>query len=47
MLRKAHFKIFETLNDLEDINLENKDVAITAGASAPEHIVNEISTRNQ
>ena len=27
----------------DSINLESKDVAITAGASAPEHIVNEIS----
>ena len=41
-LGKEAYRI-ETLNDLEDINLESKDVAITAGASAPEHIVNEIS----
>jgi 4-hydroxy-3-methylbut-2-enyl diphosphate reductase len=33
----------ETLKDLELLNLEYKNVAITAGASAPEHIVNEIS----
>ena len=33
----------ETLEDLKEINIENKNVAITAGASAPEHIVNEIS----
>ena len=41
-LGKEAYRI-ETLNDLEDINLESKDVAITAGASATEHIVNEIS----
>ena len=33
----------ETLEDLKELNIENKNVAITAGASAPEHIVNEIS----
>ena len=33
----------ETLEDLQELNIENKNVAITAGASAPEHIVNEIS----
>ena len=33
----------ETLDDLKELDIENKNVAITAGASAPEHIVNEIS----
>ena len=33
----------ETLEDLEELDIKNKNVAITAGASAPEHIVNEIS----
>jgi len=33
----------ETLDDLNNISLENVDVAITAGASAPDHIVKEIS----
>ena len=33
----------ETLDDLDNISLDNVDVAITAGASAPDHIVKEIS----
>ena len=33
----------ETLKDLEHLNLKYKNVDITAGASAPEHVVNEIS----
>ncbi len=33
----------ETLEDLKKISLDNVDVAITAGASAPDHIVKEIS----
>ncbi len=33
----------ETLDDLKKISLDNVDVAITAGASAPDHIVKEIS----
>jgi len=33
----------ETLDDLNNISLDNVDVAITAGASAPDHIVKEIS----
>ena len=33
----------ETLEDLNNINLNDVDVAITAGASAPDHIVKEIS----
>lgn len=33
----------ETLDDLNNLSLDNVDVAITAGASAPDHIVKEIS----
>ena len=32
----------ETTSDLKNINLENKNVAITAGASAPDHMVQNI-----
>ncbi len=32
----------ESINDLKSIDVENKDIAITAGASAPDHIVQEI-----
>tara|TARA_Y100000741_G_scaffold317668_1_gene264543 strand:- start:530 stop:1561 length:1032 start_codon:yes stop_codon:yes gene_type:complete len=32
----------ETTDDIKNINLENKDIAITAGASAPDHIVQNI-----
>jgi len=32
----------ETINDIKNINLNKKNVAITAGASAPDHMVQEI-----
>ncbi len=32
----------ETTDDLKNINLKNKNVAITAGASAPDHMVQDI-----
>ena len=32
----------ETTSDLKNINLKNKNVAITAGASAPDHMVQNI-----
>ena len=32
----------ETTDDINNINLKNKDIAITAGASAPDHIVQNI-----
>ena len=41
-LGKEAYRI-ETLEDIKELNIKNKNVAITAGASAPEHIVNEIS----
>ena len=41
-LGKDAYRI-ETLGDLRNLNLEGIDVAITAGASAPDHIVKEIT----
>ena len=41
-LGKDAYRI-ETLDDLKNLNLEGTDVAITAGASAPDHIVKEIT----
>ncbi len=41
-LGKDAYRI-ETLDDLRNLNLVGKDVAITAGASAPDHIVKEIT----
>ena len=41
-LGKEAFRI-ETLDDLYNLNLNGLDVAITAGASAPDHIVEEIT----
>ena len=41
-LGKEAFRI-ETLDDLYNLNLNGLDVAITAGASAPDHIVKEIT----
>ena len=41
-LGKDAYRI-ETLDDLNNLNLDGKDVAITAGASAPDHIVKEIT----
>ena len=41
-LGKEAYRI-ETLEDLNNLNLNNIDVAITAGASAPDHIVKEIT----
>ena len=32
----------ETIDDISKVNLKNKNVAITAGASAPDHMVQEI-----
>ena len=41
-LGKDAYRI-ETLDDLKNLNLDGTDVAITAGASAPDHIVKEIT----
>ena len=41
-LGKDAYRI-ETLDDLRNLNLDGTDVAITAGASAPDHIVKEIT----
>ena len=41
-LGKDAYRI-ETLHDLRNLNLDGTDVAITAGASAPDHIVKEIT----
>ena len=41
-LGKDAYRI-ETLDDLRNLNLDGTDVAITAGASAPDHIVKEIA----
>ena len=41
-LGKDAYRI-ETLDDLKNLNLDGTDVAITAGASAPDHIVKELS----
>ena len=41
-LGKDAYRI-ETLDDLRNLNLKGTDVAITAGASAPDHIVKEIT----
>ena len=41
-LGKDAYRI-ETLDDLGNLNLDGTDVAITAGASAPDHIVKEIT----
>ena len=41
-LGKDAYRI-ETLDDLINLNLDGTDVAITAGASAPDHIVKEIA----
>ena len=41
-LGKDAYRI-ETLADLRDLDLDGTDVAITAGASAPDHIVKEIT----
>ena len=41
-LGKDAYRI-ETLDDLGNLNLKGTDVAITAGASAPDHIVKEIT----
>ena len=41
-LGKDAYRI-ETLDDLKNLNLDGTDVAITAGASAPDHIVTEIT----
>ena len=41
-LGKDAYRI-ETLADLRNLNLDGADVAITAGASAPDHIVKEIT----
>ena len=41
-LGKDAYRI-ETLDDLNNLNLDGTDVAITAGASAPDHIVKEIT----
>ena len=41
-LGKDAYRI-ETLADLRNLDLDGTDVAITAGASAPEHIVKEIT----
>jgi len=38
---KEAFRV-ETTDDVNKINLQNKDIAITAGASAPDHIVQSI-----
>ncbi|MFL2648001.1 MAG: 4-hydroxy-3-methylbut-2-enyl diphosphate reductase [Candidatus Actinomarinales bacterium] len=38
---KEAFRV-ETTDDVNKINLKNKDIAITAGASAPDHIVQNI-----
>ena len=40
-IEKEAYRI-ETIDDLKNINLKNKNIAITAGASAPDHIVQNI-----
>jgi len=43
-LGKESYRI-NTIDEIDNLDLESKNVAITAGASAPDHIVQEIITR--